>query len=461
MLWCCYHPPSVAVQSVSSLCDTTNEADPGNTDFSAREADSQGSPIPCTSNIDPTHTGIDEAADVMYGLSDNGRYHSDAPESVASTALIFVGKMSMQQAKKNACDGSTSRHSQSSCSSVSMETIASTWNLPEATTCRPAHFERQMPGVAAGHADSILRDWREMDQETGVPEYVIKCRDENEVRIYEELQAMCDPIQKFIPTYYGAVARAELEEDLNQDYIRLSNLLRPYERGAHVMDCKVGIRSFDEDEVKKTKLRPDLYTRMLQLDPTAPTQAENEAQACTKYRWMTFNDAYTCLAQNGYRIDGIVASSAKPGPTPKKGELKKLKSLSDMARCIIKYFLPTLADTKEDDGGLAELQLRRSVAESMISRLAELRQAMLTSPFLSTHSFVGSSILFIVDANGPLSSAHLIDFAKTSLVPNGIRIDHSSPWKHGNHEDGLFIGVDNLSKTWKMVLQILTTPGCS
>ena len=38
----------------------------------------------------------------------------------------------------------------------------------------------------------------------------------------------------------------------------------------------------------------------------------------------------------------------------------------------------------------------------------------------------------------------LIDFGKTVPAPNGITIDHKSPWEVGNHEDGYLIGVQNL-----------------
>lgn len=38
----------------------------------------------------------------------------------------------------------------------------------------------------------------------------------------------------------------------------------------------------------------------------------------------------------------------------------------------------------------------------------------------------------------------LIDFGKTVSVPEGLSIDHNSPWEVGNHEDGYLIGIENL-----------------
>jgi len=45
----------------------------------------------------------------------------------------------------------------------------------------------------------------------------------------------------------------------------------------------------------------------------------------------------------------------------------------------------------------------------------------------------------------------LIDFAKIRSLPEGVTVNHRSPWKQGNYEDGLLFGVDNLIDAWSRV----------
>lgn len=55
---------------------------------------------------------------------------------------------------------------------------------------------------------------------------------------------------------------------------------------------------------------------------------------------------------------------------------------------------------------------------------------------------VGSSILIVYDATR--TGAWMIDFAKSTKVPDHIELNHRDQWELGNHEDGYLTGLDNL-----------------
>lgn len=49
----------------------------------------------------------------------------------------------------------------------------------------------------------------------------------------------------------------------------------------------------------------------------------------------------------------------------------------------------------------------------------------------------------------------MIDFGKTTPIPDGVTIDHSSEWERGNHEDGYLTGVASLISLLEETLQDL------
>eukprot|EP00406_Dinophysis_acuminata_P000256 CAMPEP_0179212886 /NCGR_PEP_ID=MMETSP0797-20121207/1356_1 /TAXON_ID=47934 /ORGANISM="Dinophysis acuminata, Strain DAEP01" /LENGTH=358 /DNA_ID=CAMNT_0020918551 /DNA_START=1 /DNA_END=1078 /DNA_ORIENTATION=- len=243
--------------------------------------------------------------------------------------------------------------------------------------------------MAAGHGEmNILKCFHnESDEASGIPDYIVKAYDATEVSVYEELQSTGDALLGFTARYCGEVAREQLG-DLGSGaadrYMRLSNLLKHFERGPNVMDCKLGIRSFGESEVTNTKLRPDLYQRLAALDPDAPTEEERKAEACTKYRWMSWNDGQTTLKRLGFRIDGI----ARKGQVP-KSELRQIQTLSDMAHCIIKHFLPRLE--APGGGGAAQAGCTRAaqleVARAVVRRPCAARTSWRATPSSAAAAF--------------------------------------------------------------------------
>lgn len=60
-------------------------------------------------------------------------------------------------------------------------------------------------------------------------------------------------------------------------------------------------------------------------------------------------------------------------------------------------------------------------------------------------------MLFVHDRTN--ANVWLIDFAKTIVLPEDVRITHNSKWLVGNHEDGYLIGVNNLIKIFMNMLE--------
>ena len=54
------------------------------------------------------------------------------------------------------------------------------------------------------------------------------------------------------------------------------------------MDCKIGVRTYLEEELakakEKPKLRKDMYEKMIAVDPLAPTDEEKRLKGVTKPR---------------------------------------------------------------------------------------------------------------------------------------------------------------------------------
>ena len=52
------------------------------------------------------------------------------------------------------------------------------------------------------------------------------------------------------------------------------------------MDCKIGVRTYLEEELakakEKPKLRKDMYEKMIAVDPDAPTEEEHRLKGVTK-----------------------------------------------------------------------------------------------------------------------------------------------------------------------------------
>ncbi|XP_059621822.1 inositol-trisphosphate 3-kinase B isoform X1 [Phlebotomus argentipes] len=229
---------------------------------------------------------------------------------------------------------------------------------------------------------------------------------------------MKDVLRPYVPEYKGQVT-----SDNGEFYLQLQDLLSDFYQPC-VMDCKIGVRTYLEEELSKAKekpkLRKDMYEKMIQIDPNAPTEDENRVKGVTKPRYMVWRETISSTATLGFRIEGIKkadGTSSKDFKTTKSRE-QILQSFRDFTE-IFSHAVP-----------------------KYIQRLKAIRATLECSEFFKTHEVIGSSLLFVHDRTQ--ASIWLIDFAKTIALPPNVTIDHNSKWKVGNHEDGYLIGINNL-----------------
>lgn len=246
-----------------------------------------------------------------------------------------------------------------------------------------------------------------------------------------------DPICEFVAKYHGTQVDVD-EAGVKQTYISLDNLLAPFDRSTKVMDVKLGIRTFCEDECTNQKLRPDMYKRLVEMYPWEATEEDHERQGITKHRFMQARDGNSTIGPLGFRIDGVGGYH--------NGEEKELE----------KWFagFHSLEDTRASFLRFVQEACEHPlpVAEQMLTRLHAFRAALTVSPFFKENEFIGSSLLFIVDPNG-VCMFYWIDFGKTQRLPDGVEVTHMLPWAMGNHEDGILKGVDNLILAWEGVAE--------
>lgn len=103
-----------------------------------------------------------------------------------------------------------------------------------------------------------------------------------------------------------------------------------------VMDIKLGIRTFLEEELEKArenpKLRKDMFEKMIQIDLNGPTEEEKKSRGITKARYMTWRDTSSSSSTLGFRIDGIKYHNGTMSR-----EFKTIKSEQEITQIICKF----------------------------------------------------------------------------------------------------------------------------
>ncbi|TRY98105.1 hypothetical protein DNTS_028468 [Danionella cerebrum] len=245
-------------------------------------------------------------------------------------------------------------------------------------------FKKKYPWIQlAGHAGNF---------KAGANGRILKKHCECEQQCLDML--MRDVLKPYVPAYHG-----DVEKD-GERYNQMEDLLADFDLPC-VMDCKMGVRTYLEEELtkarKKPSMRADMYQKMIEVDPNAPTEKENEQKAVTKPRYMQWRETISSTATLGFRIEGI----KKEDGTVNR-DFKKTKT-------------------------------REQVTEAFQDFVKGNKNILV----------IGSSLLFVHDKREH-AKVWMIDFGKTTPLPEGQELSHRATWQEGNREDGYLYGLDHL-----------------
>uniref|UniRef100_A0A8C5KBH8 Kinase n=1 Tax=Jaculus jaculus TaxID=51337 RepID=A0A8C5KBH8_JACJA len=269
-------------------------------------------------------------------------------------------------------------------------------------------FRKKYPWIQlAGHAGSF---------KAAANGRILKKHCESEQRCLDRL--MTDVLRPFVPAYHGDVVKD------GERYNQMDDLLADFDSPC-VMDCKMGVRTYLEEELtkarKKPSLRKDMYQKMVEVDPEAPTEEEKAQRAVTKPRYMQWRETISSTATLGFRIEGIKKEDGSVNR-----DFKKTKTREQVTEAFREF-------TKGNQNILIAYR----------DRLKAIRATLEVSPFFKCHEVIGSSLLFIHDKKEQ-AKVWMIDFGKTTPLPEGQTLKHDVPWQEGNREDGYLSGLNNL-----------------
>ncbi|TRY90135.1 hypothetical protein DNTS_031620 [Danionella cerebrum] len=233
------------------------------------------------------------------------------------------------------------------------------------------------------------------------------------------LQAlMSDVLSQFVPQYYGHICQD------GERYIRLEDLLSGLKHPV-IMDCKMGVRTYQEAEIlkarKNPKIRTDMYQKMVKVDPAAPNAEEHAQTGITKLRYLQWRDDSSSTSSLGFRIEGIMTGNGK----------------------VLRDFYKTRTEAQVLETLLSFTRNQLFILEAYKSRLQALSNTLKQSSFFNKHEIIGSSLLFVHDHSNK-ANIWMIDFGKTVPTLEDVQLRHDVPWVEGNQEDGYLIGLSSL-----------------
>ncbi|XP_071387017.1 inositol-trisphosphate 3-kinase A-like [Centroberyx affinis] len=247
------------------------------------------------------------------------------------------------------------------------------------------------------------------------------------LKLYSEVEAKCldwlmrDPLRPFVPQYHGLISRGE------HSYICLDDLLSGLKTPV-IMDCKMGVRTYQEEEMVKARTKPslrsDMYQKMLKVDPAAPSAEEHAQKGVTKWRYLQWKDATSSTSTLGFRIEGVMMENGSV-----QRDFRKILTLAQATEALLFFTRSQL-----------------HILKAYHSRLQALSDALKDSAFFRTHEVIGSSLLFVHDDSSK-ANVWMIDFGKTTPVPDTGELRHNVPWDEGSREDGYLIGLASLTSS--------------
>lgn len=148
-----------------------------------------------------------------------------------------------------------------------------------------------------GHAESF---------QVGEDGRLLKRHCVGEERCFQRL--MEDRLRGFVPSFHGVV------QHQGHDFTVMDNLLTRFDTPA-IMDCKMGTRTYQEEELRLARERPkprqDMYDKMVAVDPGAPTAQESAQQGVLKTRYMQWRESLSSTTSLGFRIEGVRKASGE------------------------------------------------------------------------------------------------------------------------------------------------------